>query len=430
MQKIKPEVFVLDTSVLIHDDNILNTLDGSIVLPIEVLEELDKLKVRNDAVGSAARHMNRNLDELRLLGNLYDGVEYNGKYIRVSLESDLNKLPSQLEKINDNRIISVAYRLHKRGFAVTLLSRDVAMRVKCDSMGIKALDYNKDRIVQKKSGVYTGNSTIECSHDDMAMFYETGKLDVKQHDLHVNHAVVLKCEKASALAIVDKNGIARAFKYWNKNEPTICGMRPKNKEQQMALELLLNPDIAMVTMTGMAGSGKTLLAIAAALHMLDKGMYGKIVISRPAESMSNDIGFLPGTKSEKLLPWVQPIFDNIKVLLKNSDHYIKVMLDKGIIEMESLSYIRGRTFPNTVLILDEAQNINHHEAKAVITRMGEKSKLIMIGDLEQIDCPKLDMSSSGLSAVIDKFRDCEIAAHVSFTKGERSALAAYAAKVM
>jgi PhoH-like ATPase len=213
---------------------------------------------------------------------------------------------------------------------------------------------------------------------------------------------------------------------------SVQGISPRNKEQTFAFEALLNPDIHMVTLTGKAGSGKTLIAVAAAVHLLQSKVYKKIIVSRSAQSMSQDIGFLPGDIKEKMLPWIQPIIDNFKIVFGDtkSSNYFELMMEKGIIEIQALSHIRGRSLPDTIFILDEAQNITYHEAKAVITRMGEGSKLIMLGDTEQIDAPHLDSATSGLTAVAEKFKDFDLSAHITLLKGERSRLATYAAQIM
>jgi PhoH-like ATPase len=207
-------------------------------------------------------------------------------------------------------------------------------------------------------------------------------------------------------------------------------MSPRNKEQRFAMEYLLDQDIPMVSLAGVAGTGKTSVAAVVAMHMLDKGMYEKLILCRPAVSASAGIGFLPGSLEEKMMPWIQPILDNLKHMMKCSDMYINLLMEKKKIEIASLSYIRGRTFPNTIVIVDEAQNSNPSEMKAIITRMGEKSKLIITGDLEQIDSPKLDVYSSGLSIVANKFKHSELSAHITLMKTERSELAALAAKLL
>ena len=208
----------------------------------------------------------------------------------------------------------------------------------------------------------------------------------------------------------------------------VQGIFPRSKEQVFSFELLLDPDVSLITLTGKAGCGKTLMSIASAVSMLAAGKCEKIIITRPVQSMSKDIGFLPGTKFEKMEPWIQPILDNLSILFKNGKDYVSLMMEKGDIEIEALTYIRGRSIPNAIFILDEAQNITHQEAKAVLTRMGEGSKLIMLGDLEQIDAPHLDSANSGLSSIVEKFKDFELAAHVTLLRGERSRVATFAAE--
>ena len=220
------------------------------------------------------------------------------------------------------------------------------------------------------------------------------------------------------------------IKITDKKDFNLFGVSPKNKEQRFAMELMMDTSIPLVSVCGLAGSGKTMAAIAAALQMVDKGLYSKIVITRPVVSLSTNIGMLPGDKLDKMKPWVQPIFDNAKLLLKGGNGHIELLIEKGILEIESLSYIRGRTFPNTVFIVDECQNTTISEMKSIITRMGNNSKLILIGDIEQIDSPKIDLFNSGLSTVISKFRGTDLAAHVTLTKTERSELAALAAKIL
>jgi len=424
------KVFVLDTSVLIyHEDSIHGFPDCDIILPIEVLEEVDNIKTRNNAAGNSARYINRFLDDIRKKGSLKDGVYLdNGQLIRVYLDSDMSVLPEGMADIIDNRIISVAYKISKDTDNVSLLSRDINVRVKCDSLGIKAENYIKEKAVIKRRGAYTGVSVLYTSPEKVDDLYEDGYTDLEEN-LESNEFVVLKGAKKSALAMYRDERVSK-LRYAGSSGFGIQGIKPRNKEQVFAMEMLLDPDIHMATLTGKAGSGKTILSVAAAIHQLNEGVYEKIIISRPVQSMSGEIGFLPGDKSEKMEPWLQPIFDNLKIIFKNSNDYFKLLIDKGIIEIEALSYIRGRSLPNTIFILDEAQNITMHEAKAVITRMGENSKLVMLGDLEQIDAPHLDAVTCGLGSVVEKFKDFKYAGHITLLKGERSLLAAHAAKIL
>jgi PhoH-like ATPase len=394
-----------------------------------VLEELDTFKTRDDSKGNAARYINRFLDELREKGSLKDGVSLqNGQIIRVCLDSDLSVLPSGFDNTYDNKIISVAYKELKAGSDVSIISRDINFRVKCDALGIPAENYIKEKAVIDRREAYTGVSVREISTEEMDSFYEEGSITLEEK-FYPNEFLVLKSDRKSALA-VNKDGLIKKLFFTNSKGFAIQGISPRNKEQTFALEALLDPDCHMVTLTGKAGCGKTLLAVAASVHMLQSGKYKKIIVSRPVQSLSSDIGFLPGTKYEKMEPWIQPMVDNFKIVFQNGESYFNLMLEKGIIEVEALSYIRGRSLPNTIFILDEAQNITYQEAKAVLTRMGEGSKLIMLGDLEQIDAPHLDSTTSGLGAIAEKFKDFELSSHITLLKGERSKLATYAAKIL
>jgi PhoH-like ATPase len=424
-------MFVLDTSVLVyHEDSIHAFPNNDVVVPMEVLEEIDGLKKRHDLVGNAARYINRFLDDLRSVGNLGDGVTLeNGQKISVFIKSDLSLLPDGMEDTADNRIIAVALELSKKNDNVVLISRDINVRVKCDSLGLKAENYHREKAVVNRKEAYTGVSVLHFAPKEIEKFYDTGELIADTKDLYPNEYLVLKGGKQSALA-VHQDGIIKKLGITSKKGFNAQGILPRNKEQTFALEMLMDKNIHMVTLTGRAGSGKTLLSTAAAIQMLSENMYEKIVISRPVQSLSGDIGYLPGSKLDKMEPWIQPIIDNLKYIFKNGEHYFDVMMQKGTIEVEALSYVRGRTLPNTIFILDESQNISYKEAKAVITRMGENSKLILLGDLEQIDAPHLDSTTCGLGAVVEKFKDFKLSAHITLLKGERSPLAAYAAKIL
>jgi PhoH-like ATPase len=426
------KTFVLDTSVLLyHEDSIHGFPGQEVALPIEVLEELDTFKTRDDSKGNAARYINRFLDELRQIGSLKDGVKLqNGQIIRVSLESDISLLPSGFEVTNDNKIISVALKEARAGKNVSVISRDINFRIKCDILGIPAENYIKEKAVIERRDAYTGVSVVEATPSQIEDFYDVGYTTIDE-EFYPNEFLVLKSDRQSALAIYKDKQIKRLI-FANQKSMNVQGISPRNKEQTFAFEALLNPDIHMVTLTGKAGSGKTLIAVAAAVHLLQAKVYKKIIVSRSAQSMSQDIGFLPGDIKEKMLPWIQPIIDNFKIVFGDtkSSNYFELMMEKGIIEIQALSHIRGRSLPDTIFILDEAQNITYHEAKAVITRMGEGSKLIMLGDTEQIDAPHLDSATSGLTAVAEKFKDFDLSAHITLLKGERSKLATYAAQIM
>jgi len=426
---VSNKIFVLDTSVLVyHEDSIHAFPDKKVIIPMAVLEEIDNLKTRQDSVGNAARYVNRFLDDLRKLGSLKDGVTLdNGQEISVYGNLRDSDLIPTMEVNADNKIIATALLLNDKN-NVTLISRDINIRVKCDSLGLSSENYHREKARVSRRGAYTGVSVLELSSDEINEFYSFGQIE-SESEFEPNEYLVLKGGAQSALAVY-KNGIIKKLTHTSERGFSCQGIKPRNKEQTFALETLLDKDIHMATLTGKAGSGKTLLATAAAVHMLDLGWYEKIIISRPVQSLSADIGFLPGDKNEKMAPWIQPIIDNLKFVFKNGEHYFDIMMEKGIIEIEALSYIRGRSLPNTVMILDEAQNISYAEAKAVITRMGEGSKLIMLGDLQQIDAPHLDSTTSGLGAVVEKFKDFHLCSHITLLKGERSALAEHAANIL
>jgi PhoH-like ATPase len=425
------KIFVLDTSVLIyHEDSIHGFPDTDVVIPMVVLEEIDNIKTRNDSAGNSARYINRFLDKLRDKGSLKVGVALdNGQTITVSTDSDISILPSGMSDSNDNRIISVAAKLSRDSDNVFLISRDINVRVKCDSLGLKAENYIKEKATVERRGAFTGVSVINMASDQIDSFYKDGFIGAEDFDLEPNEFVVVKGGQQSALASF-RAGKIRPLIFAGARDFGIEGIFPRNKEQAFAMDMLLDNNIHLATITGKSGCGKTLLAAVSAIHQLNLGTYDKIIISRPTESMSADIGYLPGLLEEKMAPWLQPIFDNLEIIFKNGRDYLDLMVEKGIIEIQALSHIRGRSLPRTLFILDESQNITLHEAKAVITRMGEGSKLIMLGDLEQIDAPHLDSSTCGLGVIVERFKDFELAGHITLLKGVRSPLATHAAEIL
>jgi PhoH-like ATPase len=423
--------FVLDTSVLVYHEDAIHAFGGhNVFIPITVLEELDGLKKRLDPVGNAARYVNRFLDDLRLQGSLEKGVRLeNGQVLFVYVKTDMSILPKSFEDINDNKILSSAKLLNSQIRDVTVISRDVSMRVKANSLGMMSEDYSREKAKVERKSAYTGVSVLHFDQDQLDEFYKEGYIDAEDLELLPNEFIVLKGGQKSALGVVKNNKIAQ-LTYTKKKGFGVEGIQPRNKEQTFAMEMLMDPDIHMVTITGMAGSGKTLLTCAVAISKLFTKEYDKIILSRPIKSMSADIGFLPGTKEEKMASWVQPFFDNIKVIFGKNTRYIDNWVEDGTIEVESLSYIRGRSLPRTIFILDEAQNITYHEAKAVLTRMGEGSKIILLGDLAQIDAPHLDSTNNGLASVVELFKDFYLSGHITLLKGERSPLASHAAKIL
>lgn len=421
--------YVLDTSALISNPRLLEQLEFcTAIIPMEVLQELDNLKVRDGYVGANARYVNRFLDQLRQHGSLLEGVMADDGLI-IKVISNPEALLPIFEDTVDNRIISTAYSLVEK-IDVICLSNDIAFRVKCDAIGLKAESVDSEETKHTDSG-YTGLIELEVSSEIIDALFDDGYLDFDDMEFLPNQGVLLKSGDSSALCMSKGPNTLEKLVFTMGRKFNAEGIYPRNKEQTIALELLLDPEIPLVTLNGIAGCGKTLLAIAAAMKQFNEGQYKKIIISRPIEGTSKGIGFLPGTKEEKMAPWVQPIFDNLEMLYRKKGlSYIKMMIDKGHLQVEAISHIRGRTLPDTIFIVDEAQNISRHEAKALLTRMGENSKIILTGDLEQIDSPKLSHKNSGLSVVIEAFKTTDLAGHVKLLKGERSELATYAAKVL
>jgi len=312
---------------------------------------------------------------------------------------------------------------------VTLITKDINFRVKCDALGIKSEDYYKDRIVGSRSQIYSGQHEINISDNDIDKFYSSGKIKVPEdieYSFSENEFIIGKSSGGQSFLSKFCNGFLVPVKssIWQGID-----INPRNKEQKFALDLLTDRDVSMITLTGIAGSGKTYLALVAAISGLNEGLYERIVITRSLQTVGKDIGFLPGTVKDKMDPWVSPISDNFRAAFKDMT-YFEIMREKGDIEVTPLSFIRGRTFNNTFLIVDEAQNSTIHELKTIITRVGEGSKVVLLGDIEQIDTPYIDSLSNGLTVVVQKFKNFKISGHVTLLKGERSKLATLASKVI
>ena len=429
---------VLDTSTLIdYPEFILDIKNVNIIIPFEILEELDQLKHKRGPASKAARQANRVLDGLRKLGDLKAGVFTDlGTNIIVVDNADTSILPKCIGDNQDARILSVA----KQSFDVyqdsVLVSQDIAMRVKADAIGLPCKSLveciDESEFCDKK---YSGYTKIELADEIISKLYTEDLIDPYEYNLEneypPNHFLLLKGLNSSALIKVWSDGVWRKLMFSSGKKFHVQGIRPRNKEQTFALDLLLDPTISMVTVTGIAGCGKTLLAIASAMEELSNGNYDKILLTRPAESTSREIGFLPGDKKEKMMPWLQPIFDNLNFIVgKKGGGYIEMMINKGVIEVESLSYIRGRSLHGTYVIIDEAQNINQSEAKALITRVADNSKIVLLGDLDQIDSFELSRGTSGLAKIVDQFKNFDRSGHITMKKGERSLLATYAAENM
>ena len=432
------KIYVLDTNVLIHDHrSIYSFEDNDVIVPIFVIEEIDKLK-RNSTTAIQARLAARELDNIRKKGCIAKGVELEkGIFFRVEIESDLNLLPQTLKKDSmDNIIIATTLGIKAKNpdLKVVLITKDINMRIKADSLGLEVQDYETDRT--DYTTLYDGYKEIEVSKEIYNKFDKSGKINVweleKEYHFTENMFIRFKCgeEKTSGRYIGGK--IRRNL----EGRIVAWGARARNDEQEYAMELLMDENIKVVTLVGKAGTGKTLLAIAAGLEqVVERGKYKKLLIARPIIPMGKDLGYLPGSEDEKLRPWMQPIYDNIDYLAgekgeKTGEKVILGLQTMGLLKIEALTYIRGRSIPNGYIIIDEAQNLTPLEVKTIITRAGENTKIVLTGDPEQIDSPYLDADTNGLTYLSDKLKNENIVGHVTLKKGERSALAELAAKLL
>ena len=411
--------------------------DNDIIIPFVVLEEIDRQKTsRFDDVGRNARVANRLLDELRQKGDITAGVELpDGGMLRI-VKSDYNakRMPAELDKnAADNFIISCAIDASTRlKTKVILITKDISMRIKCDVLHVPCDDYLKHRVAGNTDLVYGGVRVAAIAKPDLDRFFSTKRLQLGDLDggsPMPNEYFVLKNGGSTSGLAKFIDGEFRSIIMCDD----IWGLKPKSKEQRFALDALLDEDVRLATLMGPAGGGKTLLAVAAGLQqVLETKRYKKLIVSRPIMPMGNDIGYLPGTKEEKMLPWIQPIIDNLEHLFgssKNRD-LMQMYFDNRTIEVEAVTYIRGRSIPNAYILIDEAQNLTPHEIKTIITRAGEGSKIVCTGDIEQLDNDKVDSVSNGLTYVVEKFKSYDLAAHVTLKKGERSRLATIAAEIL
>ena len=447
------KTFVLDTNVLLHSSQSLNAFqDNNIAIPMAVIEELDKFKKSHDELGRHARRVIRALDSLRVQGKLAEGVSMknlrngaDGKLRIVSAGTASNKYWQQIESFGwdtdkaDNRILVAALQLkNELNEPVIFVSKDINLRLKADLLGLKVADFEQEKVEPER--LFTGFQTIEVSNGEINQFYRDKVLEKNGLKLMPNEFAVLQSAsdpKHTALARYNGGNILKALNI--AGDFHIGHIAPRNKEQRMALDLLCDPAIRLVTLIGGAGTGKTLLALAAGLYeIFERKHYEKLLVSRPIVPLGNDIGYLPGGKNDKLQSWMQPIFDNLEFLLEgtnndprhNPERQVSNLMNKGTLQLEALTYIRGRSIPEHFVIIDEAQNLTPHEVKTIISRAGENTKMVLTGDPQQIDNPYLDASSNGLSVVAEQFKNEKIHGHVTLRKSERSELAALAAKLL
>ena len=437
------KIYVFDTSVCLTDFNSIKAFgNNDIVLPLKVLDEIDSHKNRQDSVGTNARQIIRQLDLYRSKGSLCKGVRIaKGKGLLYVKNYDPDVLPEDLDLFSpDNQIIATALT-EKQQFPnrkVSVVSRDINMRVKCDAIGLLTEDYTVNQVVKDTEALYKGFRTHLVDDELIDQFYngEAVYLEKDEVSLYPNEYIMLVSnsnEKKTALARY-QNHTTPLKSINGQSKKGIWGIKPRNKEQNFALDLLMNPDIPVVTLVGKAGSGKTLMAIAAGLAQVVEdtkvSVYKRLVVSRPIQPMGKDIGYLPGTMEEKMSPWLMPIQDNLRFLMGNDKETLKMYTDNGTIEIEALTYIRGRSLADSYIIIDEAQNLSAHELKTIITRVGENTKIVLTGDIEQIDNVYVDETSNGLTYAIEKFKSYELCGHITLIKGERSKVATLAAKIL
>ncbi|OIJ13295.1 hypothetical protein BKP37_12410 [Anaerobacillus alkalilacustris] len=440
------KIYVLDTNVLLQDPFAIFAFeDNEVVIPAIVLEEVDSKKRYMDEIGRNARQVAKIMDQFRDKGKLHEKVKLeNGGELRVELNHrSFEKLKGTFdEKTNDNRILAVALNLSieekqkQKSKPVILVSKDTLMRVKADAIGIQAEDFLSDRVITSDH-IYSGYIEAYVSLDVLNKFYSSQKIHVDElnyQTVYPNQFVILKDElgsSSSAIGKIDKD--CRMVLPFQVEPDHVWGIKPRNVQQKMAFELLLRDDVQLVTLIGKAGTGKTLLSLAAGLLQTeDLHKYLKLLVARPVVPVGKDIGFLPGEKEEKLRPWMQPIYDNLEFLFntKKPGEIDQILAGMGSIQVEALTYIRGRSIPEQFIIIDEAQNLTKHEVKTIITRVGEGSKIVLMGDPQQIDHPYLDEYNNGLTYVVEKFKGQKISGHVKLEKGERSGLAQLAADLL
>jgi PhoH-like ATPase len=434
--------FVLDTNVLIHDPRaIFQFADNEVVIPIFVLEEVDQFKKEASERGRNAREVARLLDALRENGGrLSDGITLPEGGGRLRVASAARSVPTTLREsqIADHLILMVA--LDVRDFSkdepTIFVTKDVNLRIRADALGLTSMDYEAEQIDIDE--LYSGMTEMPVAGADVDAFYAQGTLPLNENGIRSNQYVLLRDrDNPSHSAIGRFDGLQKKLVPLRKLRDGVWGIRPRNKEQHCALDLLLCDDIKLITLIGKAGTGKTMLALAAGLQkVVEEQLYSKMLVSRPIFPLGRDVGYLPGDIEEKLNPWMQPIYDNVEYLMGLSKQERKTgrsyqeLIDLGYIEIEPLTYIRGRSIPNQFIIVDEAQNLTPHEVKTIITRVGEQTKVVLTGDPYQIDNPYVDATSNGLTTVVEKFKGEPVAGHVTLSKGERSALAELASNVL
>jgi len=434
------KIFILDTNVLLFDPHSIFSFNSNTVfIPLVVIEELDRFKKDQSENGRNARSFSRIVDKFRERGHLSDGVKLdNGGTLIISVDrpvKDAHKYVFDLNH-NDNLILSTALNLKEEGKKTVLVSKDINLRLKADVLGVESEDFGTQK--GNIDELYSGRKVIELKNTALKKFEKERFLDVGElgeepypneyitlaDDLNPNYCFYGRFSKA-------KRGIVPLISM----REGIWGIHPKNLEQKFAIDALLNDEVKLVSLVGKAGTGKTILALAAGLEMtISKEKYARLLVSRPIQPMGNDLGFLPGDVGEKLAPWMQPIFDNMDFLFgrKRGDHSssYEELINQGLLHVEPLTYIRGRSIPDQYMIVDEAQNLSPHEVKTIITRAGESTKIVLTGDCEQIDSPYLDSVNNGLAYCVERLKGEALISHATLISGERSPLSEIASELL
>lgn len=441
------KVFILDTNVLLNNPLSIYKFDEhDVVIPISVIEEIDNFKKDQSDIGRNAREISRLLDKLRLEGTLSMGIPLfkerkESGQLFVYLGHNMDILPELLANNTDNHILAIGLNLQKQfgdSRRVFVITNDSNLRIKADAFGLAAEEFEADKV--NLNELYDGIRMVQVDTEIINKFYMEREIRLENTELYPNEFVLLKDKSDKSQGVY---GIYDAsidtINIIDPRTEGVWGIFPRNLEQNFALDILLNDKIKLVTITGKAGTGKTLLAIASGLlKTTDEDIYQKLLVSRPIFPLGKDIGFLPGDIDDKLNPWMQPIFDNLEYLMGGSTIPRQKKINKGYLELinqgmlavEPLTYIRGRSIPNQYFVVDEAQNLTRHEIKTIVTRAGEGTKIIFTGDPYQIDHPYIDSSNNGLTYIIEKFKTKEIAAHITLTRGERSELASIGAEIL
>lgn len=437
--KTKRRKIVIDTNVILFDAMCFMKMgDADIHIPISVIEEVDRFKRDQGENGRNARQFSRFIDVLRAKGSLSHGVPLDSNpetFVYVSTDLMMAGMPQELDAIKaDNRILSTALALQKQHprAKVELISKDINLRIKADVYGVTAKDFEPG--TASPDDLYEGYLEIELKPDQIDGFYKNKRIEVADK-LMANQYVIMKdAANPNHSAVGRFSAAEKAVVPLYVPPDGIWGIHARNVEQSFALDCLLNDECMFVSLIGKAGTGKTMLAIAAGLHKtLDEGRFQRLLVSRPIFPMGKDIGFLPGDIEEKLNPWMQPIFDNVEFLMgadKKAAGRAQELMNQGMLNIEPLTYIRGRSIPKQYLIVDEAQNLTPHEIKTIVTRAGRGTKVVLTGDIYQIDNPYVDAANSGLTYSVERFKGHPIAGHVTLTKGERSELAELAANIL